>query len=267
MRVAVSFLLLLLPLLQSDVLLLPALLAADAADLLQLAINCDSSTAMSAFGRFPSQLGPTAARRLLLTAAVRHRADMAMSVAAQAAVQQHLDAATMSAALSLLLPRAASWHAGIAIAMLLDGRQVVVQQMEGAALVEVLHAAVRSREHIARYAQPLFKLPNAQQLGVPVVLELLRAAVGTGVDPMMLDGLSKKPNMVCSLPAAQQLPSGDVVRLLLAAVEARDTQMVCALLHLPAAQQLSDGDVMRVLRAAEQNADAAVLQMCNVLMS
>jgi hypothetical protein len=73
--------------------------------------------------------------------------------------------------------------------------------------------------------------------------------------------------MVCSLPAAQQLPSGDVVRVLLAAVEACDTQMVCGLLHLPAAQQLSDSNVMRVLQASEQSADDAVLQLCNVLMS
>jgi hypothetical protein len=151
MRVAVPFLLLLLlPLLQSDVLLLPALLAADAADLLQLAINCSCSIVMPAFGRFPSQLDPAAARRLLLTAAVRHRADMAMSVAAQAAVQQHLDAATMSAALGLLLPRASTRHAGMVIAMLLHDQQAVVQQMEGAALAEVLHAALKSREHIAR---------------------------------------------------------------------------------------------------------------------
>jgi hypothetical protein len=162
--------LLLLLLLQSST-LLPA---ADAADLLQLAINCSNlTTATAALSCFPSQLEPTAARRLLLTAAVRQLAVFARRVAAAPAVQQHLDAPTLSAVLRALLLGA---EAGLcassmkssgdscAIGWLVDGQRAVAQQMEGAALVQVLHAAVRSCADMALFGMPLLHLPNAQQL-------------------------------------------------------------------------------------------------------
>jgi hypothetical protein len=150
---------------------------------------------------------------------------------------------------------------------LLRDQQTVAQQMEGAALVEVLHAAIveaDTSEFVAWFAELLLQLPDAQQLGAADVLQLLSAAVGRW------GRFRVEPDMICSLPAAQQLSSGDVVQRLLAAIEAGDSEMVWALLHLPAGQQLSDGNVARVLRAAEQlhdeTGDNYVLHMCLMLL-
>jgi hypothetical protein len=163
-------------------------------------------------------------------------------------VQQHLDTPTLIAVLKLLFPRASTLLDTMCIVHLLRDQQAVAQQMEGAALVEVLHAAVKSRADIARCAASLFELPKVQQLGAAVVLELLRAAVGRfGSDEDNAD-------LFCSLPAAQQLSSDGIVLRLLAAIEARDTQMVRALLHLPAAQLLSTGDAVWLLLAAVEQA-------------
>jgi hypothetical protein len=55
-------------------------------------------------------------------------------------------------------------------------------------------------------------------------------------------------SILSSLPAVEQLATGEVVQRLQAAAEACDVRMVCVLLHLPAAHQLSDSDVMLAAR-------------------
>jgi hypothetical protein len=188
-------------------------------------------------------------------------------------VQQHLDSPTFSHVLTLLLRKASSakrWPGCGDIPELLQEQRAVAQHLEGGALVQVLHAAVACCANHQGSAWPILKtlieLPNVQQLGGAVVLELLIAAVGTGNRMCVYNPYGWKPDIICSLPAAQHLSVDDVVRLLLAAVEAFDTMMLCALLDLPGAQQLSDGDVIRVLRAAENGAGDDMWQLCSLLL-
>jgi hypothetical protein len=283
--------LVLLVLLQSEV----PIPAADAADLLQLAVNSlNERTARAVLGRLPSQLEPTAARRLLVTAAVRQRGDLARRVAAIRIVKQHLDAPTLTAVLRALLLAAES-RAYPTSSQLLDSvsgllfdQQAVAQQLEGAALVGMLHAAVKSRA--PDFALPLFQSLNAQQLGAAAVLEVLTAAVDA------LDSYSVRH--LCSLPAAQQLACEDVVRLLQAASGKRsvdvmqrlsrlsaaeqlssevmvqllqaaagagDAPMVCTLCDFASAQRLTKDQVMCVLRAAEESGNDIVVRMCSRL--
>jgi hypothetical protein len=123
--VPVLLLLLLLLLLQCHI----PLPAAEASDLLQLAINCSYwLTAASAVSCFPTQLEPTAAGRMLLTATVRHAGKLATRVAAAPAVKPHLDA-----------------------------------------LLEVLRAAAACRGGRGLFTEFLFGLPNVQQLEPAVV--------------------------------------------------------------------------------------------------
>jgi hypothetical protein len=69
--------------------------AADAADLLQLAVNCRSTeTASSAIEQLQHLLEPTATRRLLVTAFMRHRS-AAYQLLEIPAVQEHLDGPTV----------------------------------------------------------------------------------------------------------------------------------------------------------------------------
>jgi hypothetical protein len=156
--------------------------AAVAADLLQLAVNgFNERTARAVLGRIPSQLEPTAACRLLVTAAVRQRGDLARRLAAVRAVQQHLDAHTLTAVLRALLLAAElraypkSSHLLDSVSRLLLDQRAVAQQLEDEALVEMLHAAIGSRA--PDFAVPLFSSPNVQQLAAAAVLELLTAAV------------------------------------------------------------------------------------------
>jgi hypothetical protein len=178
--------------------------AADVADLLQLVVNSwrtnielhSSNAAADATLRYiPRQLTPTAARRLLLTAAVRRHdgGDFTRRVAAVPAVKQHIDAPTLSAVLRLLLLEAGALH--IVSELLLD-QQAVMQQMSGQPLVELVHAALASR--VPGAAWPFFRLPEVRQLGLTAVLELLSAAV-TIVPVWALT--------VCALCVACLLPS------------------------------------------------------------
>jgi hypothetical protein len=245
-------------------LLLPQILLplplSGAADLLQLAFNCSyPGIADVAFERIPAQLDAPAARKLLLTAAVRHDGEVARQLVRVPTVRQHLDAPTLSTVLKVLLPRAseqASSRHGSAMRHLLHEQQAVAQQMGRDAVVEVLKVALASRA--SQCAWRLSQLPIVQQLEVDGMLELLSAAVDA------LD--SYGAGMVSSPPAARELATEDVVQRLQAVAEACDIRMVCVLLHLPAAQQLSDGDVMPVLRAAENSGDDSVWHMCSLLM-
>jgi hypothetical protein len=171
-------LLLLLLLIQGDT----PLPAADAADLLQLVINYGSlTTATTALSRLPSQLEPTAARRLLVTAAVRHPGELATLLAAAPAVQGHLDAPTMSVLLRLLLPRASSMLDCEAIIWLLREQRAVAQQMECAAPEEVLRAAAKGRAvWMSVFTFPLLELIHVQQLEGDVVLEWMRPVSPAG---------------------------------------------------------------------------------------
>jgi hypothetical protein len=72
------------------------------------------------------------------------------------------------------------WRDAEAITMLVDDQQAVAQQMSVGALKEVLLVAAASRA--SQLARRLFQLPNVQQLGVDVLLQLLSAAVGAGLD-------------------------------------------------------------------------------------
>jgi hypothetical protein len=170
----VVVLLLLLLLLQSRM----PLPTADAADLLQLAINCSCDAVVeAALSRIPARLDAAAARRLLLTAALRHNAEVTSRLAKKPAVRQHIDAPTLSAVLDLLYHGASHesdswWRANMAVKQLRDP-QAVVEEVD--VLAESLHDAVTSRA--ARFARPLFQLANVQLLGVNVMLQLLSDAV------------------------------------------------------------------------------------------
>jgi hypothetical protein len=255
--------------------------AAVAADILQLAMNgLNVRTAYAVLRRPPSQLEPTAARRLLLTAAVRQRGQLVRQVAAVPAVQQHLDAPTLSAVLRTLL-LGGGWRALYDLNDLLRDQQAVAF-LRGGTLVEVLHAAVASRA--PGLVEPLFKSPNARQLGVAAVLELLSAAAGA-LDSYSVRRVSSLPaatqlscedvmrlllaaieansvhglNDLYSLPGAEQLESLHVVRLLQAAIVKRSADVVRGLASLPAAQQLSSGDVAQLLQAAAEACDAQLV--------
>jgi hypothetical protein len=157
--------------------------AADAAGLLQLAMNCSSlPKATAAFSCLPSQLEPTAARRLLLTAAVRHFGELATRLAAAPAVQRHLDAPTLSLVLRLMLPRASSRPDCVAVARLLREQHTEALQKDWGDLVEVLRAAARSRVGKALFVPLLLQLPNVQQLEGPVVSELLSAVIPSSAE-------------------------------------------------------------------------------------
>jgi hypothetical protein len=239
---------------------------------LQLAMNCSYPATVPCFTPsawaaeellpFPAQLDAPAARRLSLTSAVRHNAEVARRLARVPALQQHLDAATLTALLKVLLPRATDdelrQHAW-SIYWLLEDQQAVMQHMGYDDVVEVLHVAVATRTVWVAWA--LFKFWfEVAQLGLDDVLELMRAALpGNETDMDLCDELA-------ALPVAQQLTIGDVVQRLQAAAEACDVRMVCTLLHLPAAQQLSDSDVMLVLRAADKSRDDSVWYVCHVLL-
>jgi hypothetical protein len=252
------------------------LAAVNAVDLLQLAINCRcTATAEAAFHHIPAQLDASAAHSLLLTAAVRHGAQVARRLVEVRAVRQHLDAPTLITFLKLLLSREDYPRRDVgAITLLLRDHPAVAQQMGADDVVEVLHVAAASRT--CHFAQHLFELPNVQQLGFDVVLQMLSAAVDalhhhqiTKLSHSIhaVDALDEYGAMrVSGLPAAEQLAIGDVAQRLQAAAEAGDIRMVRVLLHLPAAQQLSDGDVTLVLRAAENSGDDSVWRMCSVLM-
>jgi hypothetical protein len=166
--------------------------AADAAGLLQLAMNCSSTATAEAAGRrVPHVLEPSAARRLWVTAFAREHLSVVEPMAKGSGpfapgVGPHLDALTVSAAWRLLL------STGSAVI----GRKLALHHL-------------------------LEQLPATQQLGVQDVAALLQTAVQScgGYAGIFVQDL-------CSLPAAQQLACGELLQLLQMAVAACDTDSV-----------------------------------------
>jgi hypothetical protein len=158
--------------------------AVGAADLLQLAMNGRSfALILAALNSIPVQLDAPTMCRLLLTAAVRcdglvcADGQFLQRLAKAPAVQQHIDAPTLSAVLDLLFPLAsheAWWRYEMALKLCLRLLEQAVGQEMGGDAVEV--PPVYRLE--ARFGRPLFHAANVQQLGVEVMLKLLGAAVG-----------------------------------------------------------------------------------------
>jgi hypothetical protein len=177
---------------------LPAAADLDA-DLLQLAVNClTSQTAEAALSQHPSELEPTAARRLLVTAAVRHRdGEIVRQVAAVAAVQQHLDAPTFSVVLLLLL-RAASWHLDyMMITLLLKAHRALTGQL--------------GEEMVTGGWMCITDVPS------DVLARLLLEAAGMCNVVMLC--------VLLHFPAARQLSDGDVMRVLRVAETSADSSL------------------------------------------
>jgi hypothetical protein len=231
------------------------LAAADAADLLQLAVNCSSTaTAEAAGGRVPHMLEPSAARRLWVTAIARQHAALVRAIAYAPDVGPHLDAFTVSTAWRLV----SSTGSGI------SGRKVqlhqlleqlpATQQLGVRDVAALLQTPVHScGEYAGIFMQGLCSLPAAQQLACGDVLPLLQMAVAA----CDTDSACKRVvSYVCGLPAAQQLSAVEVMPLLQVAVAASDADAVWRMCALPAARKLSTADVMRLLQG---DADAPSL--------
>jgi hypothetical protein len=214
--------------------------AADVADLLQLAVNCsNSNTAWTAVKRVPDQLQPSSARRLFLTAVVRQHDTSVTLAALQPAVKQHLDASVLCTLVKLSLSA--------------DGES------------GEMNALVRLLVRIA---------PAARQLGVQDVAALLKAVVQrreVEARAPERDAIAARwradgmVDILCSLPAAQQLTCDNVMPLLQTLVAACEPTIVHQLCSLPATQQLTAADVMLLLQADAENDDALCVGDFSVL--
>jgi hypothetical protein len=155
-----------------------------AADLLQLALNCSSTTAAatavghmpataaSAASLMPALLEPVVARRLLITAATRHHAAAVTHMASTTKVeymQQHIDAATLEAMLVRLLEHYSCLR--------LLTRLPAATHLSIEAGMRLMQAA----KHHGDIPPALYGLPGAQQLRVAemqrLVFEMQHVAV------------------------------------------------------------------------------------------
>jgi hypothetical protein len=128
-------------------------------------------------------------------------------------------------------------------------------------VVRIYLSGVGDTDH--QLAQKLVQNPPAQQLGVQDVVALLQAVVQGWV--VAKARTRKAPwragritTCLCSLPAAQQLTSADVLPLLrttVAACKAED-DILRNMCRLPAAQQLTVSEVVGLLQADAAGADA-----------
>jgi hypothetical protein len=224
-----------------------------AADLLQLALNCSSTTAAAtavrllpataAARRMPELLEPDVARRLLVTAATGQHAAAVHEIMTHrqlAYLKEHIDAATLEAMMFELHHRY--------VAMDLLTRLTVLPAAEHLSSEAVtrllLDATARDQFSTIRL---LCRLPAAQQFDTAAMMELLQAAIRRSHVPLSFLGLL----------AAQQLSSGDVSQLLLAAMplawSLAGNGSIEHLCNLPGAQQMNRQGVLQLLQAALQH--------------
>jgi hypothetical protein len=204
-----------------------------AADLLQLALNCSSTTAAAAAvhslpytaastaRRVPELLNPDVARRLLVTAATRQRVAAVCKMVN--CMQQHVDAATLEALMMLFQA----------------GRPLDLKSIE--------------------YLELLTQLPAAAHLSSEAVIRLLLAA--SAREAAAGSFIVRSVCVLCQLPAAEQFDSAAALQLLQAAVQ--QGHVPWPLCRLPAARQLSSGEVFQLLQAAVQQ-DRDMCQLCSL---
>jgi hypothetical protein len=270
----------------------------DLPDLLQLAMNCKRSTwKQSAFkdeaviAALPQTLEPAVARRLLVTAAVRHGASMTASLIMMDCICKHIDAATFESVITHLLrakeccctdaaARADWWQLpaaleldSAAVARLLQavvnqpaylvgcGCVPIVQQL--CSLAAAAGLSCSSLESILLDAAecgtcecvaPLFGLAAAREVGTSVIVKLLFAAAQHG-------GCHKLGTNFLELPGAQLICSDTVVQLLRSALQQEDADDAAAdvqyLKGLPAAGHVSSSDTTDLVTLAHQLGHAA----------
>jgi hypothetical protein len=190
-----------------------------AADLLQLALNCSNTITAAAAVRHLPATAASAARRMpkLLEPDVAHR---------------------------LLVTAATRWHLELQKAVTLQQLGYTKQHIDAATLEVMLIQLMPRVAHLACLTQ----LPAAAHLSSKTVIRLLLAAAASEATHKyrILSGV----DVLCQLPAAQQLDNAGLLQLLQAAMQqGRVPQSFC---RLPAAQQLSSGEVFQLLQAAVQ---------------
>jgi hypothetical protein len=235
--------------------------AADAADLLQLAVNCSSlATAATVVRRLPQLLEPATARRLPVTALVQRYDLTAERMMKQPAVQAHLDAPTLEVVMRLLLcwmqhsPSVIEQVAGF-----VEAQVAVAREFEKHVVLEWLQAA---NSNYGTYVQNtvwhLCRLPAAEQLTPADARQPLTAAVSRGNVGIV--------GVLCRLPAAQRLGCDDVMQLLQASFDNFSTDLCTIhLCRLPAAQQLSSNAVLQLIcRAVQLRSRGSVAALAEV---
>jgi hypothetical protein len=194
----------------------------DLPGLLQLTMNCkrysrhsEAPTAVAARASIPEVLEPAAARRLLVTAAVRHGANITTSLAAKDSIRQHIDAATFESVITHLL------------------------------------AAKECYCTSAAAQADWWQLPPASELDRAAVARLLQAVVN---QPVYLVGCGCVPivQQLCSLPAAAEISCSSLESLLLDAAECRTCECVAPLFGLPAAKEIRTSVIVKLLFSAAQ---------------
>jgi hypothetical protein len=218
----------------------------DPAGLLQLEVNSHSQDVAAAVvaSLLPAQLGPEEARKLLLTAAVRQHDGIVSSLMQHPGVVQHIDAATVEAAVSKLL----AWRVEAARDGLLQYMLAAVcsmpasSQLGADALERLLHSAIGLEMHSSAVVFKLIQLPAAQQLSSSTVAACLQVSVR--------QGNTDCTRALCQMPAAYQLSSDMLAELLVSALQPRpyfnctywnddidaNTRCLC---ELPAAAEVS----------------------------
>jgi hypothetical protein len=227
----------------------------DATALLQLAMNSSNpSTAEAAAHGLPEQLEAAAARKLLLTAAVRQHTAVIEHVIDLPVTGQHIDADTLEGMIMQLLPQAGCLELLCTVP--------AAAQLSSEAAARLLLEGLKQRQHVA--LGQLWGLAGAQQISSELLAELLLgcAHVCTCAGKVVDECLGA----ICILPAATALSSTELVQLLEAVFErgfntqqyADDKRAVsygmtllCAhLMHLPAAAELSTEQVMQLIQKA-----------------
>uniref|UniRef100_A0A383V6A8 Uncharacterized protein n=1 Tax=Tetradesmus obliquus TaxID=3088 RepID=A0A383V6A8_TETOB len=206
------------------------------ADLLQLAMNCSNhGTSSTVIQCLPATVAaaalnePGVVRKLLLPTAARHHSAAVQHMAGLPWMQQHVDAATLKAALAQLLTAEHFEDVLVNLCWLPAAQQLSSEEVQ-----QLLQAAV---ERGCAPAQ-LCELPAAAGITSDATLQLLQAAVSKGVNVEWL----------CELPAAAGISSEGVRQLLQAAVcEGEFEWYFTGLLRLPAAAGISSDAVSQLM--------------------
>jgi hypothetical protein len=208
--------------------------------LLQLAMNCsDADTAAAVTRCLPEQLQPAAARKLLITAAVRKHTVVLREMRELQSVQQHIDTTTLESMLGPLVPY------GDCIQLLCQ--LPAAARLRSAAVAPLLLQAVLQCKAEAVYQ--LCRLPAAQQLTSEHTAKLLEACITAS--SLHVDGGSTFIySYIKELPAVAQLSSAMLLQLLHVAVNCGSVCYVNMLCALPAARLISSQELLPLLLAA-----------------
>jgi hypothetical protein len=226
-------------------------------------MNCSNpGTAEAAAYRIPDQIEPAAARKLLLTAAARQHTAAVQHMIGLPVLQQHVDADTLEATLTLLLGSLATMQQLCVLP--------AAGQLSSEAVVRLLRIAIPMRSFLA--IEQLCSLAGAQQLSSLQIAGLLGAfAQGGNNAPAVVWCLAP----ILQLPAVAAPSSDACVEFLEAVVKQEPSSlntlgsrgshthatiaMVGRLLTLPAAAELSNSQVAQLLTAAAVNGSSACL--------